>query len=195
MADASPTTPRTEKKDAILDAALELFAERGFDGTAVPEVARRAGVGAGTIYRYFDGKEALVNVVWRTHKGRLVHALTQDFPWDAPTREQFAAFWERASTWVRRNPLAFRFLELHHHAPYLDEQSLAIESQVEELVERFFEAATAAKVTKDYPPALLAAIVWGALVGLVRAEQLGHLELTREALEQAEQACWEAIRA
>ena len=48
-----------DKREAILQAALELFAERGFHGTSVPSVAERAGVGAGTIYRHFESKEAL----------------------------------------------------------------------------------------------------------------------------------------
>jgi len=45
---------RGDKRETILAAALELFVERGFYGTAVPEIAERAGVGAGTIYRYFE---------------------------------------------------------------------------------------------------------------------------------------------
>ena len=54
-----------DKREAIMTAALELFVERGFFGTAVPEIADRAGVGAGTIYRYFESKEALVNEIYR----------------------------------------------------------------------------------------------------------------------------------
>src|SRR5690606_27876447 len=54
----------TDKREAILHAALELFVERGFWGTAVPEIAEKAGVGAGTIYRYFESKEALVNALY-----------------------------------------------------------------------------------------------------------------------------------
>jgi AcrR family transcriptional regulator len=47
---------KADKRDAILDAALELFAEFGFYGTAVPQVAEKAKVGAGTIDRYFENK-------------------------------------------------------------------------------------------------------------------------------------------
>ncbi|MGN6106845.1 MAG: helix-turn-helix domain-containing protein, partial [Kofleriaceae bacterium] len=54
-----------DKREAIIAAALELFVERGFFGTAVPEIAERAGVGAGTIYRYFESNEALVNAIYR----------------------------------------------------------------------------------------------------------------------------------
>ncbi|MFO1187803.1 MAG: helix-turn-helix domain-containing protein [Alphaproteobacteria bacterium] len=46
-----------DKRDLILGfAALSLFVEKGFDGTAVPEIAARAGVGTGTLYRYFAGR-------------------------------------------------------------------------------------------------------------------------------------------
>jgi len=58
----------TDKREAIMGAALDLFVERGFHGTAVPEIAQAAGVGAGTIYRYFEHKEALVNALYRPEK-------------------------------------------------------------------------------------------------------------------------------
>lgn len=43
----------------ILDAALDLFTEKGFAATKLTEVAARAGVSKGTVYLYFDSKEAL----------------------------------------------------------------------------------------------------------------------------------------
>jgi AcrR family transcriptional regulator len=49
----------------IMDAALELFAERGYAATRLNEVAARAGVSKGTLYLYFDSKEALFQAVIR----------------------------------------------------------------------------------------------------------------------------------
>lgn len=43
----------------ILEAALELFAEKGFAATKLTEVAKHAGVSKGTVYLYFESKEAL----------------------------------------------------------------------------------------------------------------------------------------
>src|SRR5438477_716828 len=110
---------RTDKREAILDAALELFAERGFHGTAVPLVAERAKVGAGTIYRYFESKEQLVNALYKRWKGAIAHAVMSDFPFAEPARAQFHAFFRRTITFAEEHTLAFTFLELHHHAPYL----------------------------------------------------------------------------
>ena len=48
-----------------MDAALELFAEKGYAATRLEDVARRAGVTKGTIYLYFENKEALFKAVVR----------------------------------------------------------------------------------------------------------------------------------
>ncbi|HEY9101328.1 TetR/AcrR family transcriptional regulator [Chitinimonas sp.] len=57
------------RKDArpgeILDAALDLFVARGFAATKVEDIARAAGVTAGTIYRYFGGKEDILKALIR----------------------------------------------------------------------------------------------------------------------------------
>ena len=63
------------RADEIMDAAARVFAERGYHGTNVPEVAAAAGVGIGSLYRYFADKEALVNEVYRDAKLRLRAAL------------------------------------------------------------------------------------------------------------------------
>ncbi len=49
----------------IIAAALEVFVEKGFAATKLEEVARRAGVTKGTVYLYFDSKEALFKAVVR----------------------------------------------------------------------------------------------------------------------------------
>lgn len=64
------TKPRWERrKDArpqeLLDAAIDLFVERGFASTRLEDVARRAGVSKGTLYLYFTNKEELFKAVVR----------------------------------------------------------------------------------------------------------------------------------
>jgi AcrR family transcriptional regulator len=57
----APGRPRSlEAERAIIDAVLHLVAESGFDGLSVEGVAARAGVGKGTIYRRWSGKEAML---------------------------------------------------------------------------------------------------------------------------------------
>src|SRR5690606_26762252 len=66
----SPSRRWQRRKEArpaeILEAALAVFAEKGFAATRLDEVARRAGVSKGTLYLYFEGKEALFEAVVRS---------------------------------------------------------------------------------------------------------------------------------
>jgi TetR/AcrR family transcriptional regulator len=63
------TTPRQRRKEArpqeLLDAALELFVEKGFAATRSEEVAALAGVSKGTLYLYYPSKEELLKAVIR----------------------------------------------------------------------------------------------------------------------------------
>ncbi len=176
-------------------AALELFAERGFYGTAVPLIAERARVGAGTVYRYFASKEAIVNALYRHHKERFAAGLLGLLEPAQPAREQLHILWTALLRFVRENPSAFKFLELHHHGPYLDETSLAIEAQLAALGTSAFEEFRRAKVVKDVSGEIMMAIVQGAFVGLIKAADEGRIELSDAVAELTETCIWEAIRA
>jgi len=183
-----------DKREAIMTAALELFVERGFFGTAVPEIADRAGVGAGTIYRYFDSKEALVNALYRQEKLHFAHVVLDDFPPTAPTRDQFRMLWTRMARFATEHQSSFVFLELHHHARYLDAESRAVEQRMTELFTRVVTNAQARNELKAGAPRLLMGIVMGAFVGVIRS----CVEVEQPPGEAdwalAETCVWEAIR-
>lgn len=183
-----------DKRAAILAAALELFVERGYYGTAVPAVAERARVGAGTIYRYFKSKEDLVNALYRQCKEELATHVLIGIPTQAPPREQFHLLWTRLAEFTVQNPQIFSFLELHHHASYLDDDSRAVEQRVFDLATSFLGKLQAAKVVKPISPDVLMAIVYWSFVGLARNAQDGRLALSAENIASAEQCVWEAIR-
>jgi AcrR family transcriptional regulator len=69
------------RREAILAAALDEFTERGFASTRIDDVARRAGVGKGTIYLHFKDKEALFQQLVITMLGPIV-AQVQGLPDD-----------------------------------------------------------------------------------------------------------------
>jgi AcrR family transcriptional regulator len=184
-----------DKAEAILAAALELFVERGFHGTSVPSVAERAGVAAGTIYHYFTSKEALVNALYQRWKSEISSRIVNDFPFDRPVREQFRSIWGRMADFALAHRKELAFLELHHHGSYLDETSKGIERRVTEFGIAMVSRAQAAQTLKALPPELLVELVNGAFLGVFRAAVEGRLPLTREMLMQAEQCCWEAVRA
>jgi AcrR family transcriptional regulator len=86
------TAEQPKRKDAarnrqrILDAAEELFAERGL-GVTLHEIAARAGVGVGTVYRHFPAKKPLIDSLFEEQLGRLTElferALANQDPWQS----------------------------------------------------------------------------------------------------------------
>jgi AcrR family transcriptional regulator len=86
---------RQAKERAILDAALDVFAESGFAPARLEEVAARAGVAKGTIYLYFPSKQALFEALIRTGIGAPIEAAgaeaaALDLPFEAVVRGLFA---------------------------------------------------------------------------------------------------------
>jgi AcrR family transcriptional regulator len=81
------TRRREERAPEILDAALACFSERGFAATRMDDIARRAGISKGTIYLYFDSKEAVFKALaQRLVASRVgeIAALVQSFEGSTP---------------------------------------------------------------------------------------------------------------
>ena len=188
-----------DKREAIMAAALGLFVERGFYGTAVPEIAERAGVGAGTIYRYFESKEALVNALYRTEKMRfaqnVVERVNAPGPGREPARELFKRLWLHMAEFAVDHPKSFVFLELHHHAAYLDEESRALEQRMLLLFSGVIVSAQTRGELKAGDPKLLMGMVMGGFIGVIRGCMEWNTNLKDADWLFAERCMWEAIRA
>ena len=162
----------------------------------MPEVAAAAGVGTGTLYRYFANKEQLVNEVFRDAKTRLRSALIgevpslRDYRLDVAER-WFADLWRRLGEFAKAEPDAFRFLEMQDHAPYLDDASKHVELSV------LGPLWLAGKRMRDRLGTVrvdvLIALLWGAFVGLVKASRLGYLKLDDKTLGEAGETAWKMI--
>ncbi len=184
---------RADRKESILAAALACFVERGFHGTAIPQIAERADIAAGTIYHYFDSKEALVNALYRGWKQTIAARVFAAFPQAAPVREQFRVMWHEMVAFATTEPTAFAFIELHNHASYLDGASLAVDRTIKDFAHAMIARAQGAGLVKPLDAWLLMELVFGAFVGMMRAHWEGRLALDAALIAGAEQACWDAI--
>jgi AcrR family transcriptional regulator len=73
-----------ERREQLLDIGRALFAQKGFDGTSVEEIAERAGVSKPVVYEHFDGKEGLYAVVVDREVRRLLDRITASLDGDHP---------------------------------------------------------------------------------------------------------------
>jgi AcrR family transcriptional regulator len=202
MQDTGPKekTPQTaapdkliDKRKRLLDAALDLFETRGFDGVAVPEIAAKAGVATGTIYRYFRDKESLVNALyqhWKRYYNTIVLAPQSS---RASPRQAFGQYWQRMMMFARTYPQAMRFMDLHHHSFYLDAESRALSTTYGGEARAFVERARSEGAVRDIDPTLVVALMWGAAAGLTKFAASGALNFDATAANDMEEALWRAI--
>ncbi len=73
--DRKDQTPQAERSLEILDAAVTTFAASGYAQTDVQEIADRAGIGKGTVYRHFGNKEALFLAAVKHARDKLICAV------------------------------------------------------------------------------------------------------------------------
>jgi len=72
-AQRKPRADAERNRDRVLEAAKEAFTRSGADAS-LDDIAKQAGVGAGTLYRHFPSREALIEAVYRTEVERLAAA-------------------------------------------------------------------------------------------------------------------------
>jgi AcrR family transcriptional regulator len=182
-----------DKRERLLTAALDLFESRGFDAVAVPEIAARAGVAVGTVYRYFETKEALVNALYRHWKGAYNRMVLAQLPDGIDARETFSLYWRRMMLFARNHPGAVRFMDLHHHAAYLDAESRAMSRSYAQVAADFVRAGRDAGVMRNLDPVMVVALMWGAAAGLTKFSASGALTVDVAMTAQMEDALWRAI--
>src|SRR5437763_14436225 len=111
---AAPEIARgTTKRERILRAAIDVFAQNGYFNAKVSDIAKAAGVADGTIYLYFDGKEDLLITIFREHTRNYLQSL------------------ERELINVRLPEERIRVAIRHHLETLGRDRALAIVSQVE----------------------------------------------------------------
>lgn len=123
-------TISTEKQKRILEAALEVFAEKGFAGTPTAEIAKRAGVAEGTIFKHYKTKkDLLIGVVAPLFAKLIVPQVT------APVQALLKKRWDNVEDVVRA--LATErvgFVHGHRHVLRVIAQEVSFHPELRDLI-------------------------------------------------------------
>ena len=185
-----------DKRAAIIQAALELVGEYGFHGAPMAMVAQRAGVAAGTIYRYFESKDILITEIFADLEKRLLAAVVEKYPEGRPVRERFIHLAKIIVHYSISSPLEFRFLEQFHNSPYgaAHRRDKIFGKTDQDICTELFDEARKEQIMKDLPLAVLFALAFGPLLDICRDHILGFLTLDDVLIGQTVEACWDAVK-
>lgn len=117
--------PKSEdKRNAILDAATRVFAERGLAAAPTSEISKQAGVADGTLFTYFKTKDDLINALYREIKLELADAMMSGFPRKKSVRTRLRHVWDGYVNWGVTNPEQRRVLAQLQVSGMLSKESI-----------------------------------------------------------------------
>lgn len=108
-----------EKKQQILNAALNLFVENGFHGTSTAEIAKTAGVATGTLFHHFKTKQELINSLYLHTKEQMLIAITIDYQDSKQFKTNLKKLWLKFIEFGIENSYMFQFIIIFHSSPYI----------------------------------------------------------------------------
>ena len=155
-------------KEHMLSAALRLMAEKGYYGVSIPDIAQEAGTATGTLYRYFESKEALVNEALIESKTRLMGQLLDGGSNAGSGPEALSGVWKALTEFAEHEPTRMRFIAEHYHGSYLSERSVQIVLEFEQRVGEVLDALAQTGAIREIEAELAIAMVFGSFYELFR---------------------------
>jgi TetR/AcrR family transcriptional regulator, repressor of fatR-cypB operon len=196
---SSPPPPPQKRDGAatrqkLIRAALELFTTVGFRATTTPEIAAKADVAEGTIYRHFSGKEELLLAAYREAQAwGLEQIRGQEADRTLPPRDRLLSVARRLVSASERDPAMTRMLLRRREEHYLDDGAREGARQFREALQQIVASGKSDGLVRPGPADLWTA-VWLALVAFA-AERVSAKEWTPDhpQLALTLEAAWDAI--
>jgi AcrR family transcriptional regulator len=163
MASYYKTAPsETDTQAKILDAALRLFAQRGYGGTTTRDLAQAAGVAEGTLFRHFENKKAiLVEVATQGWVEILTDLLTELS--EMGSYKAISQVMHRRMLNLRKNTDMMRvcFMEAQFHPELREQIQTQVIGKMTDVAEAFFQTAMDRGIYRPMNPRVVARIFLG----------------------------------
>ncbi|MDX9707922.1 MAG: TetR/AcrR family transcriptional regulator [Trichloromonas sp.] len=181
-----------DKRCALLQAALELFAAQGFDGTATTQIAKQAGVASGTLFFHFKSKEELIHELYREVRGRIEVELREPVGASISLRERLLHSLEKLLLFLLNNPREFKFIEQYYFSPFSEREVFRIEEN--NIIHHLLIQAREQQIVKEAPLMVLEALVFGPITALAKDHANRGAVIDEEIRRLTIQSCWDGIK-
>lgn len=178
----------------ILGASLRLFDEQGFHGTSMSDIAEAAEVGAGTIYRYFDSKDDLVEELYAKARAEAHESvLEMGFDEDASVRERLRTTWEAIIQNYVDCPRLCRFILQYESSAYLRRIQRAQLEDIRSPFREIYQDGVQEGLFPDLPKSVYVSFFTGAVTHLVQDHINDGTELDEPLIDHCFEMLWAAF--
>lgn len=182
-----------EKEQKIMDAALKLFAERGFHGTSTAEISKSAGVATGTLFHYFKTKEELIDSIYIYAKENILEEVDDDYDDKKSFKENVKSLWLKLVCFGIKNPYKFNFILSFHCSPYVTAFTKErIENKFIELIEVYKKGIKEQEIKEMYDELLLD-YFWGNIFNTAMHFDKYPEKMNKKNIELSFELFWDGI--
>ena len=185
-----PAKAKPSKREAILDAMLNVVVEQGFHDAPMSLISERSGASAGLIYHHFASKEEIISALFQRIMTVKVASFFEGLSVEMEPKAEFIQGCENLYSFYRKHQKEMRFLELYDNAGFVcgpdhgssDHQTVAFT--------RRFSRPSKGGVLKDWPVEVLEEMTVGLIARLAKQPRT----LSAMTLRNIAESIWEAVR-
>ena len=183
--------PRSDqKRKAILDAAVELFADRGIGHAPTSAISSAAGVAEGTLFTYFKTKDDLLNELYREMRKEIDQEMA-DYPFAADVQTRLRFVWDRFLDMAERYPKRLKVQQQLRSSGRLLKDAEAPNMVIVELLKISSEGAEIGKLDGASPEYLV--LMFRAQAEATAEFIAAHREMKSESRELGFMLVWRAL--
>jgi AcrR family transcriptional regulator len=182
---------KPSKRDAILDAMLDIVVERGFHDAPMSLVAQRSGASAGVIYHYFPSKEAIIQALYDRIRALKRASLLEGFSLDQDPRDTFIQGCLNTYTFYRKHKREMRFYEQYAHAGFTCTPETVQTDERAAAFARRFSNQSKGGVLNEWPAEVLNELTLNLVIRLAGLPR----NLPESVLREIAESMWQVVKA
>jgi AcrR family transcriptional regulator len=182
---------QSTKKEDVLNAALAIIAEQGFHAAPISQIAEKANIGAGTIYRYFKNKEELINALYLEVRKRMAQEILKGQDTSGSVYEQFVRCMQNLISYLGEHPTEIQFTEQYENSPFVTDATRGEVNKIASPISDLFVRAREEHLLRDLPFPVLMALLSGAAMALLKTCMRGELPTAQ--IDGAIRAIWDML--
>lgn len=184
-----------DKRASILNSALKLFSKIGVHDTPMSQIADKAKIGVGTIYRYFPSKEILINSLYEEIHSRMIPFLRKDFSEKAAVKDNYTGYFTNLIYYLVQHTVELSFISQYEsHPRKLPGRQNKIDNSSQSDYSVIFKRASDEKLLKDLPFGMFGAIIMSMAVSIADFYIKSGIDPDADALDMGARALWDAIK-
>ncbi|MBB1271455.1 MULTISPECIES: TetR/AcrR family transcriptional regulator [Psychromonas] len=184
-----------DKRTQILNAAESILAQHGFYAFSMHHLAETAGVAAGTIYRYFENKEALMDALQVFIRKEAANDVFTGWQDSFTAKQKYDLMWNNVFDAVLANPKRLIVIEMLHCVPNINQAQITLLDDIafKRLIDFYQQGITTARFL-DWQLLALMAVSFDTSINLAKRIIRNELTFDQQQLDQVREASWAIIQ-